>query len=145
MQRRRACGQKGQLHSSRGSLLTGNATRLSIRHARQRTKADVVGLQLLDRRGLGVGQDDGGEALSRGGEGAVVDAGDAGAEREREARLGVGDGHVVEHHAFEVPLALSGAIEAGELLLLDCKRDTKGGEQEARGGGRERAAAYRWT
>ncbi|MBE34558.1 MAG: hypothetical protein CMI16_03200 [Opitutaceae bacterium] len=42
---------------------------------------DVVGLQLLERRGLGVRQDDGGEALSRGGVGAVVDAGDAGAER----------------------------------------------------------------
>ena len=41
------------------------------------TGRDVVRLQLLGRGVLGVGQDDRAEGLARGGEGGVVNAGDA--------------------------------------------------------------------
>ncbi len=36
-----------------------------------------------------------------------------GVRTEREARLGVGDGHVVEHHRLQIALALSGAVQRG--------------------------------
>lgn len=57
----------------------------------------VIRLELLGVGGLGVGQHDGAEALARGRVGAVVDAGDAGTERDREGGLDVREVHAVEH------------------------------------------------
>jgi hypothetical protein len=81
----------------------------------------IVGLEVLDARGLGVGEDDRAERLARGRVGAVVDAGDAGAEGHREGRLDVLDLHVVEDDRLEVAHGLGGAVEGGELALLDCE------------------------
>jgi hypothetical protein len=66
-------------------------------HSQLIGKADIVGLELLDGVGLRVGEQDAGEALARGRVGLVVDAGDARAERAREGRLDVRDGHLVEN------------------------------------------------
>ncbi len=96
-------------------------------------KRDVIGLELLDARRVGVGESDGREGLAGSREGGVVDTGDLGAEGHREGRLGVLDLHVVEHDRLEVAHGLRRAIERGELALL---------EDRAEGflGGRPRAA-----
>ena len=57
------------------------------------------------------------EALARGRVGAVVHAGDAGAEGDREGRARVGDLHRVHDDRLEVALRLGGALERGELPL----------------------------
>lgn len=81
------------------------------------TKRDVVGLQDLLARRLGLGKHDRAEALTRGGVGAVVDARDASAEGEGEVGLDVRDLHVVKHNRLEVPHALGAAIKRRELFL----------------------------
>ena len=60
-------------------------------------KADIVRLELLGGVGLGVGEHDSREGLSRGGVGLVVHSCDPRTKRDREGRLDVRDLEVVEH------------------------------------------------